>query len=341
MSAADRPPDAPLAGPSSALHEVPRDEAHRAYREGRAIAFPLAGLGPLRLTGADRVDFLQGQVSCDVRRLEPGGTVEGLLLNHKGHALAQLRVVRRSDDLYVAVDAGAGSLVAAEFERHIVFDAVEVEDLGDALVGWSLQGHPAAVGEVLAAVDAAPPQPGTSASVPFDDASLLVVPTRRSGAGGVDVHMLTRHGAGVIERWANAGAVVAGPEIADLLRVCAGIPHAAHEGGEGVLPQEAGLEPLVSYRKGCYLGQEIMARIEARGTLRRDLAALALDAEPAGRQVTLDERDVGRLGTVVRHPQLGWRALAVVRKDLPDDAELDAGGVSARIVPLPLEEPPG
>ena len=321
------------------LQQAARDDAYRAYRQGTVVAFPLTGLGPLRLTGADRVHFLQGQVTCDVRRLEPGGTAEGLLLNHKGHALAQLRAVRRSDDLYVAVEGGAGAFVAAEFERHIVFDAVEVADLTGTLVGWSLQGEPSAVQDVLAAIDAAVPEAGGSTSVPVDDASLLVVPATRSGAGGVDVHMLARHGAAMVEAWAGAGAVVAEPGLSDLLRVSAGIPHAAHEGGEGVLPQEAGLEPLVSYRKGCYLGQEIMARIEARGSARRHLVGVALEGEPSGRQVSFDDRDVGRLGTVVRHPELGWRALAVARKDLPQDAVIHVGEMKGRIVPLPLEEP--
>ena len=340
MSSTDVRTEERLSGASTALHQVPRDEAYAAYRRGRAVAFPLAGLGPLRQTGADRVDFLHGQVSCDVRRLETGGSVEGLLLNHKGHALAQMRVVRRTDDLYVAVEGGAGGFVAAELERHVVFDAVDIADLTGTLVGWSLQGDAAAVRDVLASIGAPVPEVATSANVPFGDASVLVVPAERSGVGGVDVHMLVPHGVAVIEAWADAGAVVADPEVADLLRVSAGIPHASREGGEGVLPQEAGLEPLVSYRKGCYLGQEIMARIEARGSVRRHLVGVALEDEPSVPELSFDGRAVGRLGTVVRLQNLGWRALAVARKDLPNDAVLHVGNTTGRIVPLPLEELP-
>ncbi|MEX2542528.1 MAG: hypothetical protein WD314_11995, partial [Trueperaceae bacterium] len=135
-----------------------------------------------------------------------------------------------------------------------------------------------------------------------------------------------------------AGAVAGGMAALRLGRVCAGLASAAGEAGEGVLPQEAGLEPLVSYRKGCYLGQEIMARIEARGKLRRELGALRLEREPepGEREVRRDGRLVGRLGTVARHPESGVLALAVLRSDLDLDSPVEAAGVPARRIRLPV-----
>jgi folate-binding protein YgfZ len=169
---------------------------------------------------------------------------------------------------------------------------------------------------------------------------VFVTRARRSLAGGVDLIAQVDRVSGLRQRLLVAGAREGSAADLDLLRVQAGVATAAGEGGEGVLPQEAGLEGHVSYRKGCYLGQEIMARIEARGNLRRQLTGLNLKGRPAAgeRSIVLDGRLVGRLGTVAAD---GDRvlALAVLRNDLPVDAELEVGGVKARVVALPVPEP--
>jgi folate-binding protein YgfZ len=319
--------------------------AYGAFRGGSALLVPVRDVDPIRVTGADRLDFVHGQVSNDVKGLAAGQTREGLLLNHKGHALAQLRTVRRDDDLYLAVESGAGAFVRDHFDRHIVFDQVEVRDLAGDLTTWTLQGAERGVAAALAALGAHAPAVGSTVSVPFGDAAVLVTPSRRSGASGVDVHLLTRQAGAVQAALVGAGARVADPAVLPLLRVVAGVPHAGTEAGEGVLPQEAGLEPLVSYRKGCYLGQEIMARIEGRGAVRRSLRGVALDAEPPEREVRVGERTVGRLGTVVEHPELGWIGLVVVRDDLGDGdrgdgVEISFGGVRGELRDPPFEHAP-
>src|SRR5690606_9961401 len=126
---------------------------------------------------------------------------------------------------------------------------------------------PVPVGDSLTAFEADPP-----------DARVFVYPSRRSLAGGFDLGMFGAGGADeLLARLEAAGAVVVGPEQLAAARIAALLPSAGAEGGEGVLPQESGLTSLLSYRKGCYLGQEIMARIEARGKLRRSLASIELD----------------------------------------------------------------
>lgn len=319
----DRPPLAPPAIAS-------------ALAEGAVVA-ELPDLGALRLSGADRVDFLHGQVSQDVRGLPAGGATRALLLNHKGHARAEMTVVRREDDLYVSVEDGRGELVRRELEAHVIFDQVAIEELGGTLAALTLQGAGAA--EALrGALGLEPPSAGVAAEAPFAAAKVLVVSRDRSGRGGVDVHVLRADLGALRAALGAAGALPAAAGGLEPFRIAAGLPSAAGEAGEGVLPQEAGLEGLVSYRKGCYLGQEIMARIEARGSVRRELAGLRLAAPPAddAREVRLGERSVGRLGSVAVHPELGPVALAVLRKDVPEGAELRAAGSAARRVGLPM-----
>ena len=325
--------------------------------EGRAVAFgdaaadfaaferaalvPLLGMTPLRLTGADRLDFLHGQVSNEVKRLDTGGAAQALMLNVKGHALAGMRVYKREDDLFVAVEGGAGARVVAQLRAHIIFDQVEIEDLSGALASLTLQGADA--GGVITKVLGEAPEPGCFVQPPFEGAKVLVGEAARSSHGGYDLHVLSKDAPALFEAFLKAGAAHAGEDALTLARVAVGIPAAETEGGEGVLPQEAGLEPWLSYRKGCYLGQEIMARIEARGNVRRELRRLALSALPAAgaRDILHNGKVVGRLGAVATHPKEGVMGLGVVRKDVAaspaNEGNLEVGGVAATLAASPAQ----
>lgn len=310
-------------------------ELRGALAEG-AVAAPLA-VHPLRLTGADRLDFLHGQISNDVRGLPVGGATRALLLNHKGHALAEMGVARRERDLFLAVDGDGGGVVRRELEAHVIFDQVEVEDLAGTLAAVTLQG--AGAEAVLArALELEPPEAGAFREAAFREATVLALRRDRSGAGGFDLHVLASDREALLAALEEAGARPAEAAALEPFRIAAGIPTAAGEAAGGTLPQEAGLEPLVSYRKGCYLGQEIMARIEARGSLRRELAGVALEALPPAGEFELrrGERRVGRLASVALHPDLGPIGLAVLRREVEVGEELLVGEVAARRVALPM-----
>ena len=314
---------------------APSHETWEALHEAASLV-PLPRVGGLRLVGDDRIDFLHGQLSHDVRGLPVGGSRRMLILDVKGHAHAELAVQRRGGDVHLAVEDGAADEVAARLRRHVVFDQVEVQDLGGTLATLTVQGPEARA--TLERLGWPWPEPGEAASVAFDDAELLLVPAPRSEPGGVDVHLLARQRAAIEAALLEAGARPGDEAALEASRVAAGLPRAGREAGPGVLPQEAGLDGRVSTRKGCYLGQEIMARLEARGTPKRALARLTLTGPPAApedRAVTSAGRTVGRLGTVARHPDLGVIALAVLRRDVPGDAALTAGGVPVATVSWP------
>ena len=298
---------------------------------------PLLGTGALRLTGADRLEFLHGQVSNEVKRLQTGEGRAALRLNIRGHALALLRVYRRDDDLFVAPEGGSAAGLEAGLRAHIIFDQVEIENSSESLTALTLQGENAA-GTLQKVFQTELPAPDTFIQVPFASAKVLVSPVARSRAGGFDLHVLTKDAEALIGALQDAGAGLAGEDALEAQRIAAGIAGAEFEGGEGVLPQEAGLTYAISYRKGCYLGQEIMARIEARGKVRRQLVGLKLTAlpEPGTRDLTQNGKTVGRLGGVAVHPQLGIIALGNVRSELETGEELEVGGVVGVISTLPL-----
>lgn len=304
---------------------------------GRAGVVPLLGVTPLRLTGADRLEFLHGQVSHEVKRLRAGESRPALMLNIRGHALALLRHYRRDDDLFVAAEGGAGEKVEAQLRAHIIFDQVEIHNLSGKVTALTLQGSETA-GVLREVFDADLPAPDTFVQSPFASAKVLVSPVTRSRAGGFDLHVLTRDAADLLRALQDAGAQLAGEDALSAHRIEAGLAVPEFEGGEGVLPQEAGLEYAVSYRKGCYLGQEIMARIEARGRVRRRLVGLNLSAVPeAGAHDLLQGgKTVGRLGGVATHPRLGVIALGSVRTEVEAGARLEVGGVTATLTELPF-----
>ena len=156
------------------------------------------------------------------------------------------------------------------------------------------------------------------------------------GAGpGYDLHVLS-DGAGELEAGlATAGVTKCSPDDLERRRVLAGLPDAHADGFLGLLPQECGLEEAVSYRKGCYIGQEIMARLEARGNTRQHVVQVRADGPlETGTELKVGGRVVGRVGKPVLAEGI-WTALAVVRKDIPDGAALDAGATTARLSLLP------
>lgn len=275
--------------------------------------------GFISVTGEDRVDFVHGLVTNDVRGLQEGSGTGALLLNHRGHALAQMTAVRLKDRLLLAVEDRRADWVMQELDRHIIFDQVKLERQDGSWTQLTVQGGDSESAARLAAAAGA----------------VATVPARRSAAGGVDLFLAGDAGAATDELARQGWRQAAAAEL-DRERVAGLVASAAREAGDGVLPQESGLEHLISYRKGCYLGQEIMARIEARGKLKRDLRRVRLESAPslpesADRDIRLDGRLVGRLGTVVTDDSGDITALAVLRLDLPAGSQLSVAGTTAVI----------
>ncbi len=323
---------------------------------GRPVAVPRLARGHVRVRGADRVDFLHGQLSQDVRRLAEEAAAPSLLLDHRGRPQAGLTVHRRRDDLYLAIDDGHGAAALAELRAHVVFDQVELDDVAEAAVGerglvaFTLVADALAsvVRELTAAfpaltagaVDAAV-EVGRTATVPVVEGGASVL--LRFGTLGplavVDVALLARD---LREPWhalLAAGVRPVGERALTAARVAHGVATVRAEGAHG-LPQETGLADRVHPRKGCYLGQEIMARVEARGRLRRGLYGLALDGPlpalglaAAWRVEDLDGATVGAVGSAAPAPDGdGWWALAVLRHDAAE-AAADAAGFPWRVRP--------
>lgn len=274
--------------------------------------FPLAvALRPrafVRVAGPEAEDFLQRMVSNDVAALAPGEACDALLLTPKARVIAPLRVLRRgSEDFLLLTEPELGERVAAQLRRLRFATKVEIEP--EQHESYLLLG------------DEARPSQGA-----------LAVPNQDYGLPAFEV----------IDGKPPEAAPLDESEL-ELLRIRAGTPRFGREIDDRVLPAEAGLvERAVSFTKGCYPGQEPIARLHYRGKANRGLRLLALDGDelpPYDAELRLGDKVVGRVTSAARTPDGGILALAYVRAEVPADAELEVGSAKARPLHLASARP--
>lgn len=254
----------------------------------------------LRVTGPDAAVFLQGQFTQDLRGLAHGQAIYGLWLTVKGKVLADSFVLSAGapDAFWIGSYFSRASVVRDRLESHVIADDVTVADETALWSGLSV------IGDGAEALLAAPP-PGAVAFA------------GRRGAGEA-VELLFSGSAGEpdLEAALRAAATPIDDVERERLRIAAGVPAIPVDVGPGDLPNEAGLETVaISYTKGCYLGQEVMARLKAMGQVRRRLLRVrsAVDG-PSGLPAPLfvGTRPVGELRSAVADGVGGWMGLAML-----------------------------
>ena len=286
--------------------------------------------GKLALTGTEAREFLHGQVSNDIEALEPGRGCYAAFLTPKGKMLGDLRVLDLGDELFLDTERSALQELFNMIRRFKLGRDVELHKRTVERALLSLVGPGAR--EIAGAAELG--------SDEHDNAPGVL--------GGVPVRLVaTDVGVDVICDAETAAAVKAAlgvPEVseaaAEVLRVERGRPRYGVDLDDSVIPQEAGLnERAVSFTKGCYVGQETVARLHWRGKPNRHLRGLRLSEPVAtGEPLQLGERAVGRVGSSVLSPAHGPIALAIVRREASPGDTLAAGdgGVSATVVELPF-----
>lgn len=310
--------------------------------------------GRLCLLGSDRVRLLHGQVTNDIQALRTGQGCYAAFTSPKGRMQADVHVYALADELLLDVEPGLTEGLIQRLDHHIVADDVQAVDVSEHYGLFSLQG-PRAL-EVPPLLDASFVPPAVAHSIvhrPDAQAGdLYWTHHARTGSQGLDLFVPTASMAALWENLSRAVRSLGGRPVGwtalDLARIEAGIPRFGVDIDEGNLPPEAGLDrDGISYTKGCYIGQETIARIRTYGQVTRALRGLRFDPAaplPArGDKIVHNGRDVGSLTSVIRSPRLGCPvALGYVRKECnaPGTSvrvRLAAGDeVPAAIVPLPF-----
>jgi tRNA-modifying protein YgfZ len=310
---------------------VELDAQYRQLRE-ECGALDRSERGKLLLRGAEAAEYLQGQLTNDIEALAVGEGCYAALLDRKGHMQADMRVLRiAEEEIWVDVEAGALEATRKHLEMYKIGRDVELEDVSAGRALLSL------IGPRSAEIAGSPPLPEhVCASLSVGGTECLAVGT----ALGIDLITQSEDAERLHAALNQAGAVEVGAEAVEILRIEAGTPRFGAEMDTSTMPAEAGIvEAAVNFEKGCYIGQETVARLHYRGKPNRHLRGLRLSAPVAtGAPLTLGNKEVGRVGGSCVSPVHGPIALAILRREAEPGAELTVGedGVTARVVDLPF-----
>ena len=313
--------------PDQAGHE------HRVLTEEAGV-IERADRAHLTVRGPDALEYLQGQVTNDVQALEPGQGCYAALLNPKGRVLGDMRVlVITPEEVWLDLEPVARETVLRELTMYKIGRRVEIADEAGRTV-LSVIGPRAwdALAQAGLAQGYAPA--GEHAWVRGEGGAVIAATDT-----GFDVLTAPADAARAREALAAAGASPVSPEAAEVLRIERGRPRYGTDFGAENLPGEAGIvERAVSFTKGCYVGQEPVARMFHKGHPNRHLRGLALSAPAApGAAVTAAGKEVGRVTSAAVSPVHGAVALGILRREVsPGDEVSVAGGIAARVVDPPF-----
>jgi folate-binding protein YgfZ len=289
--------------------------------------------GKLVVSGAEAAEYLQGQLTNDVEALEAGDGVYAALLDRKGHMQGDMRVLRpgAEPDLWLDTEPEALAAVRRHLGMYKIGRQVEVTDVSEERAILSLIGP-----RSVEIAGSAPLPENACEEVTVGGARCLAVGT----AAGIDLILAAAERNRACEALLAAGAAEVSPEAAEIVRIEAGRPRFGAEMGIATMPAEAGIvEQAVSFTKGCYIGQETVARLHYKGKPNRHLRGLKLSAPAApGEPVSFGEKEVGRLGGTAVSPALGPIGLAILRREAEPGATVAIGedGVTAEVVAVPF-----
>jgi len=308
----------------------------------------------LCLTGADRVRFLHGQITNDVKKLRTGEGCYAALTTAKGKMQSDLNLFVLTDELLLDFEPGYTATVAQRLEKYIVADDVQVVDVAPHYGLLTVQGPKAeAVVRALGLFNDVPASPfGCAKITDVTLGEIYLMKNPRLGAAGFDLFVPSDSLGAVADKLIAAAKSVGGRACGwtafETARIEAGIPRFGADMDETNLPLECGIEArAVSYQKGCYIGQEVINRIHSVGHVNRELRGLRLadDLKPLpikGDKLFKEDKEVGYITSAVVSSTLKASiALGYVRREAGGvGAELmirdSAGECSVKIVGLPF-----
>ncbi len=314
--------------------------------------FTLAGRAVLEVSGGDRVRWLNGMITNDVAALAPGARASGCyaaLLTPKGRIVTDLHVCLRTDAIWLELPATRLPAALERLSKLIIADDVRLVDRSQELARFALEGPRAravladALGPHQASVlDALGPD--GCADVQIAGTPAVVAAYGLTGEPGFQLFVPAAGSEAARDRLTTAGVrhglVAGGAEALEILRVESGLPIAGAELTEDVLPPEAHLERAISYTKGCYTGQEIIARLRSRGQVAHLLVGIVPegpDPLQRGQAIHAGGEAIGEITSAVVSPIAGPIALGFVRRaHAAPGTAVTVDGREARVAALPF-----
>jgi folate-binding protein YgfZ len=296
----------------------------------------------LALTGGDRVRWLNGMTTNNVRDLPQGHGVYGLLLNPQGKILGDLYAYQRGDSILLDTDQFQVTKILELFDHYIIMDDVEVTDISDERVSVGILGRKS--GDILraAGVDVPELQPLQFVDLTGSHAGIALVRGDNPLVESYELWIEPSSFEELAPRLIEAGIAPVSPAAMELLRIASGIPRYGQDIRERDLPQETEQARALNFNKGCYIGQEIVERIRSRGSVHRKFSGFTVQGSlPApGTKIELDGKDIGEITSSAELPTTrGDQAVAlgyIRREHAMPGKTFKAGEATLNVADLPF-----
>jgi folate-binding protein YgfZ len=299
----------------------------------------------ISLTGGDRVRWLNGMVTNNIRDLQPGHGVYTFLLNPQGHILGDLYAYNRGESILVDTDRSQVEKILATFDHYIIMDDVEVKDLGDEITSLGIAGPNSR--KVLAAAGIQIPEAEpldvfeAKCTCNCDCVSCSGVRTDDPATESYELWLSPKDVNKTWEALVANGATPVGSDALELHRIVSGVPRFGVDIRERDLPQETEQERALNFNKGCYIGQEIVERIRSRGAVHRKFSGFLIDgamAPVSGAKILAGEKEVGEVTSFASMPGQKTVVLGYVRREVATPGrEVAIGTAKAKVVSLPVD----
>ena len=320
---------------------------YSAVRDGGAGLIDLSARGRVLVSGTEAVMFLNGLITNDMKTLEVNSWMSAAFPNVQGRLLAAVRVIHREDGFLIDTEAATREQVVKLLERFTLAGDFRLADLSQNTALLSIQGAKAS--ETIVATfgqTAVIPDRGAVTSVDWRGESITVIRATHTAEDGFDLFVDTTAADKLSHSLVNAGATPVNDETIDVLRIEAGIARYGVDIDETNVVTETNLDDAVSFTKGCYVGQEIIARIKYRGHVAKKLAGLIFDrevnVENGAKIVSADDKEIGRVTSATLSPKLNRTiALGYVKYDYLEpgtSVRVDSAGakLTAAVAELPF-----
>jgi len=275
----------------------------RALLEGCAM-YDMSWQAKLVLTGEDRVRWLNGMVTNNIRDLAVSHGVYSFQLSAQGRIQGDLVAYNRGDHLLLTTDRDQAPAIIAVFDRYIIMDDVEVADISEQLATIGVMGPKAR--EVLsrAGIDVAQLEPGQVLDAVWRELGISVARSAQPAIDGYEIWFAAGNADKVWEGLQSSGAVPVGSDALELYRIVRGVPRFGVDLRDRDLPQETGQQYALNFAKGCYIGQEIVERIRSRAILHRSFVGFEVEGAPPppGTKVRVNDKNAGEMTSAARVP---------------------------------------
>ena len=304
-----------------------------------AGVYDLGWRAKIKVAGDDRVRWLNGMVTNNVRDLKLDNGNYNFVLSPQGRIQGDLYVYNRGDHMLLDTERSQFGNMLKLLEHYIIMDDVELSDMTDKITSLGVQGPNAAAVLKTLGIDPSTTAPLVVTDHTWNGRAISVTRMANDDYLTYEIWLPSEIVPAVWDALTAAGARPVGTEALEKFRVLAGVPKYGQDIRERDLPQETGQKHALNFDKGCYVGQEIVERIHSRGNVHRTFTGFRLDA-PAerGTKLLANDKELGELTSVA---QIGKRTLGLgyIRREAGGPgAKVRAGGTEATITPLPFKE---